>query len=458
MKQRILRLAAAWAAVCLLLALTGCVQPASSAAQPAQEENVVVTVWSKDRHDLDFWTSKVEEYNRTNTDHITVYYQVFSENYSTMVRSRMHTGDAPDLMVYTKTVFNIMRNSCADLTSYMSEDFRRRFADVLLEGVNVFDGECYYIPTAATTCRLFYNKTLFERAGLAGPPQTMEELIEDARCITEQFADEGVYGFAINLKNAESAWNRCLMKQVNLQLGLKNGYDFAQGCYAFDRYESLLEAYRRLLAPECAYPYCGSLDIDPLRVLFAKGKIGMYFSYTHAELGAYTHQYEMADEWGVAELPTVDGVRVGAQNYNLNNGYLLNGESAHPEQAWKAYEAIFANPDNLAEYYAAGLGVPIQPELAREDWHAAGEELLLVQADERIWPHAPFELGEEDAYSLELNQDELFKTLVLGQDDIAPALRQLNERYTEAYEALLRTGQAERLVLPDFDPMEPALR
>ena len=41
-----------------------------------KEEKTVVTVWTGDRHDLEYVNAKIEEYNSTNTDGIEIDYQV----------------------------------------------------------------------------------------------------------------------------------------------------------------------------------------------------------------------------------------------------------------------------------------------------------------------------------------------------------------------------------------------
>jgi len=58
------------------------------------------------------------------------------------------------------------------------------------------DGSYWAIPTAVRTLALFYNKDLFAKANIAQPPATWEELVEDAKKLTEkdgkgQFVVEG---------------------------------------------------------------------------------------------------------------------------------------------------------------------------------------------------------------------------------------------------------------------------
>jgi len=52
------------------------------------------------------------------------------------------------------------------------------------------DGKLYSMPFNSTSCMLYYNKTLFEKAGLDPnkPPQTYEEVIEYSRILTKKDA------------------------------------------------------------------------------------------------------------------------------------------------------------------------------------------------------------------------------------------------------------------------------
>ncbi|MCL4187595.1 MAG: extracellular solute-binding protein [Rhodobacteraceae bacterium] len=60
------------------------------------------------------------------------------------------------------------------------------FADIapgLIQGMTV-DGNLIGIPVRHATQGLFYNEALLEEAGIAGPPATLEELVEQARKLT----------------------------------------------------------------------------------------------------------------------------------------------------------------------------------------------------------------------------------------------------------------------------------
>lgn len=431
-----------------------------SKAPAADGEKTVVTVWTKDRHDAEFMQSKVDEYNASNTDNIEVRYEIYSDNYAQAVDMVFQNGNAPDIFVFQEVMFQNYVNSgkYADITPYMDDEFKETFASNMIDGFNVLDGKCYFVPTAATACRLFYNKDIFERVGIEAAPETLQELVDDAKLITEQLSGEGIYGFAANMKGAQSALSRSLMKQGERELGIKFGYDFKNGRYDFTGYNNLVSAWKTLMSPECAFPGCESLDIDPLRTQFAAGKIGMYMSFTHAEPGVYTNQFPMEQEWGCAQLPVTDGKVVGAEHYQPLNGYLFNAESENLDAAWKVYRAIFSNVDVLKEYYENGFGISTVPAVIEKaqpaQYYLDNPDLLICDTD-AVYPHTPQE-DNVDAVIVEgQNMYEAMAEMILGDMDITSGLQDLTDRYNKAMEAGIAEGTGTVIKIDNFDPMNP---
>lgn len=423
-------------------------------------EKTVVTVWTKDRHDANFMQEKIDEYNATNADNIEVKYEIYSDNYNQAIDMVFQNGDAPDMFVFQEQVFQNYVNSgkYADITPYMDEEFKKTFESSMIEGFNVIDGKCYFVPTAATTCRLFYNKDIFKRVGIEKAPETLEEMVEAAKKITSELSGEGIYGFAANMKGAQSALSRSLYKQAERELGLKYGYDFGKGAYDFTGYESLVSAWKTLMSPECAFPGCESLDIDPLRTQFAAGKIGMYMSYTHAEPGVYANQFPMEQEWGCAQMPVTGGVVKGAEHYQPLNGYLFNAESKNLEAAWKVYRDVFTNLDLLKEYYEGGYGISMVPaviEKANPAQYYIDNPALLIGDEDAIYPNTPQEANVDAVIVEGQNMYDTMAAMILGDMDIKSGLEELTERYNAAYEAGISEGSGKEIKIDNFDPMHP---
>ena len=270
------------------LATAGLMAMTALAAMPqsamADEEKTVINIWSKDRHDADYVQKKVDEYNENNTDNIEVNYQLYTDNYTQAVDMAVQSGEMPDILVFQDEMFDkyIGEDQWADLYEFMDDDMKEMFKDVIHEGYNEFDGKLYFIPTTGTTCRLFYNKEIFDRVGIENPPETLEEMVEDAKLITSELAGEGIYGFAENMKSASSGLNRSMIVGLQSETGAPMGYDFEKG-----EYQWVAQITKELVYADPSNQKARNLCADALEQLGYQ-----------AESGAWRNAYLM----GAAEL------------------------------------------------------------------------------------------------------------------------------------------------------------
>ena len=451
------------------LATAGLMAMTALAAMPqsamADEEKTVINIWSKDRHDADYVQKKVDEYNENNSDNIEVNYQLYTDNYTQAVDMAVQSGEMPDILVFQDEMFDkyIGEDQWADLYEFMDDDMKEMFKDVIHEGYNEFDGKLYFIPTTGTTCRLFYNKEIFDRVGIENPPETLEEMVEDAKLITSELAGEGIYGFAENMKSASSGLNRSMIVGLQSETGAPMGYDFEKGEYDFTTWADELKLWTELLSDECAFPGCESLDIDPLRTQFAAGKIGMYMSYSHAEPGVYANQFPMdSDKWDCASIPTVGGKKLGKQYFSGTSGYLLNAKSENLEKAYQVYHDIFTTEDYLVGYYEGGYGVSIIPTILEKaepsDDFKNNEWLKIIPETDALLPkppHSAFTSG------MIVEGEDMFKTcesIYYGGADIESTLQDLTDRYNKAYQEAIENGTGYEIKIENYDPMNPTLQ
>lgn len=438
---------------------------AGASGQAAESgEKTVIKIWSKDRHDAIYVQAKVDEYNATNTDNIQIDYQLYTDNYTQAVDMAVQSGELPDILVYQELVFDKYVNEgyWADYYDFMDDDMKAYFKDVIYPGNNELDGKLYYISTTGTTCRLFYNKEIFERAGIAAPPQTLEEMVEDAKLITAQLSGEGIYGFAENMKSANSGLNRSLMVGLERETGLVRGYDMVKGEYDFSPWADSLKLWKELLSDDCAFPGCESLDIDPLRTQFAAGKIGMYMSYANAEPGVYENQFPMdSEKWDCVPIPTVGGKAAGKQYFNGAGGYLLNAKSPNLEKAFKVYKDLFAQEDYLVGYYEGGFGVSILPGVIAKAEPGAdfrNKKWLLISDIDALLPkppHTAFTAG------MVIEGEDMYKTcesIYYGDADVDAALQDLSDRYNKAYQEAIKNGTGYEVKIDGYDSMNPTLQ
>lgn len=421
-------------------ALTGCQKKIQSDenAQKTAHKKTEISIWSSDRHDVSYIQDKIKDYNEQQDD-ITVSYEVYTDDYEQAVSLAAQDGKLPDILKFQDQIYYdyLEKGQWLDMLPYMDDHMRTYFQDVIYDGYNQIDGKLYYIPTCGTTARLFYNKDVFAKAGIADPPATMEEMLQDARIITEKLSGEGIYGFAQNMKSAREGLNRSLDNIIELEQGVKGGYDFARQTYDFTVYQPALECWKELLSDKCAFPGCESLEIDPLRVQFQRGKIGMYFSWTHSEPAVYQQQFPMdSSQWDVAPIPTSQGTQKGKQNIVFTSAYLINAKSKNAQKAFQVYKDIFTDEDFLMGYTQSGYGISIIPQImdnAQLEGDFKNKPYLLMQDTDQVLPLTP---GEKNPEAIAQTGSDYYKTLesiLYGNKDASEALMQITKEYTNVY-------------------------
>lgn len=420
-----------------------------------KDRRTVIRIWTLDRHDAAFWLDKIAEYNRTNEHGIYVEYDIYTDNYWQAVEMAFQTGDAPDILRYDPALDKyLFQGRFADLLPFMDDEQKELTREGWYDGINYLDGKLYCIFTGSGFARLFFNQTIFNRLGLE-PPRTLDELVETARIITEECADENIYGFACNLESAKNGLKRSLEPMVELGEGIRFGYDFGTGTYDFSPYVPYLEAWRELM--DYSMPGCESLGIDLLRRQFADGKIGMYMSYAQAEPGVYDFQFPMKDGqlYGCTSLPVHDGIH-GRQGGGGTPAYYLNRESADLEKAWLAYSEIFLDYGNLVERFERNLGITnlskVQEGAVLSDKYMAYPDLLLNREHDTIYPKTPEEKYPQGFILEGLDMFDVFGGIIGGSMELESSIDDLTRRYNEANERLIESGY-ERIIDPEFSRM-----
>lgn len=148
----------------------------------------------------------VEEYNteHAGTAKIVVEEIPGDSNYIEKIKILLSSGDLPPVIYgagYNLLDLALASNALVDLTPYIEADpeWKAMYNDKALE-VNSRDGKIYGSSSEGNTIGYFYNKELFEKAGIAGPAKTWEELFQQL----ETLKAAGIT--PLSLDTADSAW------------------------------------------------------------------------------------------------------------------------------------------------------------------------------------------------------------------------------------------------------------
>jgi len=204
------------------------------------------------------------------------------------------------------------------------------------------DGEYYGLPTAVRTLALFYNKKLFQEAGLDPnkPPQTLDEYLEAAKKTVKRDAAGNMLsaGAVIDMPGQDLHWWREVLLR---QMGGKPysddnksvAYDSEAGAKALNWYADLQRVHK--------VGQAGFMDEG--QAAFRAGRAAMTVDGSF-RLGAFGGIKNF--EWGVTELPaSADGKRSNFASYWVN---AITAKPTGPKlEAAKKFMAFTTSPEAM---------------------------------------------------------------------------------------------------------------
>ena len=130
--------------------------------------------------------------------------------YWTLLEAGAMGGDMPDVfwMHSNNAQMYMAYDMLLDLTDYIAASEVVKVENYMPEiwELYTYDAHYYAVPKDYDTIALWYNKTMFDEAGLAYPDATWtyEDLLEAAKALTK--ADGSQYGFALNPSNDQDTY------------------------------------------------------------------------------------------------------------------------------------------------------------------------------------------------------------------------------------------------------------
>lgn len=174
----------------------------SQNADAATGEKVTLQFWNVfTGSDGDILREIVDNYNRTNTDNIEIQMDIMpNDQLQQKLPAAIATGTAPDLVLFgvENIAPYVSNDSLVDISDFW--DVTGVDKSNILENVlelSYVDGKLYGAPMQYNVSYLYWNKDLFEEAGLdpEKAPATLEELTEYAVKLTKP--EKNQYGLAL---------------------------------------------------------------------------------------------------------------------------------------------------------------------------------------------------------------------------------------------------------------------
>ncbi|MNJ28879.1 putative ABC transporter substrate-binding protein YesO [compost metagenome] len=249
-------------------------------------------------------------------------------DYWTMLEAGATGGSLPDVFwMHSNEIYRYASNGMLlDLTDKISSSNQvdvSKYPDGLVKIYN-YEGKQYAVPKDFDTIGLWYNKTMFDAAGLSYPDETWtwDDLYNAAKTLTK----DGTYGILAPLHNQEGYYNFVYQNGGTIITDDKiSGYDDPKTIEALEFYIKLIHEG---LSPE-VYGDGGRAEM----VQNGVAAMGFFGSWN---LSGFTDNEAMAENFDVAVLPKQERQ---ASIYNgLGNAVAFN--TKHPEEAWKLVEYL----------------------------------------------------------------------------------------------------------------------
>ena len=299
-----------------------------SASFAVAEDAKTLTVVAWDAGTTPYLVAQKEAFEASHPGVTIEYVDVASQDYATKTSTMLSGGDTSDVFM-VKEITDLLNWQAAGyeepLNSYIEASGYDLSGFAGIESNYAVDGEQYALPFRSDFWVLYYNKDLFDAAGVDYPTNDMtwEQYAELAKKMTD--ADKGIYGTHYHTwLSAVVNWDVC--DGVNTLID--GNYDDL--AYFYELYQDLEDAgacmsYNELKAAGLHYSAAfenGNIAMLPMGYWFVSTLIGAIKDGT------------CSFNWGIVAVPHKEDVAAGSSFGNLT-GAMINAKSANKDLAWE---------------------------------------------------------------------------------------------------------------------------
>ena len=304
--------------------------------------------------DSDAYADLFGEYRKINPYvHSITYRKLPVETYKEDLLNALAAGKGPDIFM----IRNAWRGAFEDKTApapdiLMNEkQYRDTFVDVASSDFIGKDNKIYGVPLSVDSLALYYNKDIFNAAGIAKPPATWEELLTDVSRLNRidrlgNVTESGIaLGTAYNINRSTD-----ILTALMLQLG-SGITDQSQARIDFsdDRSQKALEFYAQFARIGSSF-YSWNPRLHYSLDAFYEGTLGMMVNYSWQY--ATIRQKNAKLNIGIAPLPQFAGTT--PSNFANYWGYAVaKNKEYQPPQGQAANVAVDLQKQNFLRVHEA---------------------------------------------------------------------------------------------------------
>ncbi|MBD2872290.1 ABC transporter substrate-binding protein [Paenibacillus arenilitoris] len=287
---------------------------------------------------------------------IKVQVESVPDSYEQKIFTSLAAGNAPDVFLWWNYPQLVARGAVEPLDSYIQSgeiDPDQYYPEIF--NASKVNGVLYSIPNIPTTRAIFYNKTLFDKAGVPYPKDdwTYDDFLSAAQKLT----GDGVYGFVTEAKNTytlqQFVWTnggKFISEDGKTVDGIMNSPQTAE---ALQWYADLVNKYKVSPSPSASTTMGGGTE------MFKTGKVAMFES----GLWPLNDYRKMSNfSFGTAMMPRKNGKLVGILH---TSGFVVSKTSKHKDAAFK-FAQYMGSKEGQTNFVKLGFGLPEMPAIAQD--------------------------------------------------------------------------------------------
>lgn len=312
----------------------------------AQDEEITLTMTAWDISTIPYWQDVIDAYEAENPNVTVELTDIASAEYQDVVNIMLSGGDETDIITVKDIPgYNAMlsRGQIIPLNDYIeAADIDLSIYSGAAEELT-WEDNIYGLPFRSDIWILYYNKDIFDAAGLDYPTNDMtwDEFDEIARQLTSGSGADKIYGAHFHV------WRSCV-ELATVQDGensvISNDYSFMAPMYDMVtamQEDGIIMDYGELRAGNIHYSgvfWNGQVAMLPMGSWFIGSTIQA------------RDEGNFESDWGVAAYPHPEGVEAGTTAGTLTS-LAINANSSQQDAAWDFLQFV-TSPEG-AEVLAA---------------------------------------------------------------------------------------------------------
>ena len=298
----------------------------SMACFASAEENTTLTIVAWDVGTTPYYQAQKEAFEATHPGVTIEYVDVASQDWDTKAGTMLSGGDTSDLFMVKQNI-NIMnwaqQGFAEPLTDYIAKDNYDLSGFVGMEPNYALDGTQYALPFRSDFWVLFYNKTLFDAAGVDYPTNDMTW--EEYAALAKEMTGKGNCKYGCHYHTWRSAAS--LFSILDGKNTIIDGkYDFMKPTY-----DMVIAQQKDGICMDYGYLKTSSLHYSAAfeNQQCAMVNMGSWFIST---LEAYMKDAETKFNWGIVKYPHPAGAEAGSTLGTVTS-LAINADSPKAEAA-----------------------------------------------------------------------------------------------------------------------------